>query len=59
MLGLYQICVQLLDRGFFARVTTAVTEFFRNYPVRTIATAVFWDQMRNALMYSSFFQGTS
>lgn len=58
MLRIYETCVQLLDFGYFARGTTAVTSFFRVHPVRTVATAVFWNQVKNALIYSSFFQGT-
>ena len=54
MLGIYQKCAQLLDFGFLTRGTAAVTEFFKNHPVRTVAAAVIWDQMRNVLMYSSF-----
>jgi len=54
MLGIYQKCAQLLDFGFLTRGTAAVTEFFKNQPVRTVAAAVIWDQMRNVLMYSSF-----
>lgn len=54
-LAVYQTCVQLLNFGYFARGTRTVTRFFRIHAVRTIATAVLWNRIKSALIYSYFF----